>query len=396
MIEFALLFGTGFLAATLLAMLIAPAIQRRIVVYAENRLKATLPLSPQEVRAQRDMARAAFAAEQSKTRQELMEERDRRVTLQAEQELLTREATRLHSENAELKMQINDMDVEAADLRSSLRQGETALVQLMERFGTLEVQMSERDMQIDGLRKQVARASADRDNLKIDLAARNAQLESDRYRLHTLREERDALRRDVKLQSTRAREAEQRLDQEEHKALRLADRLAREQAGAADKDNLIERRQQEINRLREKIKTISAEGREAKRQLRAAANDRKAGRVSPQADALLPSAGDRAAPASAEPGLTTADLPDLRDELRHQSSALAEGLMKSRSPVRDAALREELADVAARMVALTALEDGDASPLHGLIHRPAAPEQGPHPSLADRIRNLLPDEQPTA
>lgn len=77
MIEYAILFGLGFLTATLLALLIAPAIHRRIVAYTENRIRATMPISPQEVRAQKDMARALYAAENAKVRQELDTEREK-------------------------------------------------------------------------------------------------------------------------------------------------------------------------------------------------------------------------------------------------------------------------------------------------------------------------------
>ncbi|MDY6962358.1 MAG: hypothetical protein SV862_10735, partial [Pseudomonadota bacterium] len=81
MIQFALLFGLGFLSASLLVMLIAPAIHGRIVRYTEKRIQATLPISPQEVRAQRDMARAVYAAENARTKQELVQERDQTVGL---------------------------------------------------------------------------------------------------------------------------------------------------------------------------------------------------------------------------------------------------------------------------------------------------------------------------
>ena len=40
-IEYALIFGLGFMAAALLVMLVAPAVHQRIVAYTENRLKAT-------------------------------------------------------------------------------------------------------------------------------------------------------------------------------------------------------------------------------------------------------------------------------------------------------------------------------------------------------------------
>ena len=85
------------------------------------------------------------------------------------------------------------------------------------------------------------------------------------------------------------------------------------------------------------------------------------------------------------------EIPALKDELRHQSAALAERLVKSRSTTHDSALRDELASVAARMVAITAMEEGKGSPIHGVLMG-AAPDTGPHPSLADRIRSLLPDE----
>ena len=55
MIEYALLFALGFLAATLAGLLIAPAVQKRVVKFTEKRMLATMPLSPQEVRAQKDM-----------------------------------------------------------------------------------------------------------------------------------------------------------------------------------------------------------------------------------------------------------------------------------------------------------------------------------------------------
>lgn len=81
MIEYAILFGLGFLTATLLALLIAPAIHRHIVAYTENRIRATMPISPQEVRAQKDMARALYAAENAKVRQELDTEREKNTSL---------------------------------------------------------------------------------------------------------------------------------------------------------------------------------------------------------------------------------------------------------------------------------------------------------------------------
>lgn len=381
MIEFALLFGLGFLTAALLAMMLAPAIKQRVVSYTETRVKATMPLSPQEVRAQRDMARAVFAAEQSKTQQELLQEREKRVALQVANETQGRETARMAAENAEQAQRIAELTGEVEGLRSSLQAIEARAGDLQAQVSAQESEIRTRHSEMDDLRRQLGKAQADRDNLKIDLAARNAQFESDRYRMQSLREERDGMRREVKLLTNRAKEAEQRLEQEEHKALRLSDRLAREQAGAADKDGVIERRQVEIARLRDKLKSVSAETREARKQLKSVPSEQK-----PTADGQ--SKAKSATEANAR--LTLEELPEMKDEIRHQAAALSDRLVKSRSPAHDKALREELASVAARMVAVTALEEGASSPLYDLVSR-ASEETGPHPSLADRVTELLPE-----
>ena len=115
MIEYALLFALGFLAATLTGLLVAPAIQKRIVKFTEARMKATMPLSPQEVRAQKDMARAAFAAENARLSQSVRREREKRTLEMVRNERLLAQAAAIGTENAELHAQIADMNIEAGD-----------------------------------------------------------------------------------------------------------------------------------------------------------------------------------------------------------------------------------------------------------------------------------------
>lgn len=366
-------------------MLVAPSIQHRIVVYTENRLKETMPLSPQELRAQKDMVRATYAAEQSRTVQELAQEREKRFDLRLAHEALTGEASKLYTENAELKVQIDGMSVEAADLRSVLRQKESQLEQFDLKIGELEGDIALREREMEDLRQHMNRVAIDRDNLKIDLAARNTQHESERRRVQSLRDERDGLRREVRLLTARAKEAEKRLEQEEKKALRLNDRLSREQAATADRETLVERRTQEIDRLHEKIKALTQEAREGRKPARNPMTDRKTARKT----VATPFVSEEI-----QLTLTMEDVRAMKDELRHQSAALAERLVKSRSTTRDAALREELASVAARMVAVTAAEEGPSSPIHGILTAGSL-DRGPHPSLANRIRTLIPQEQKT-
>lgn len=401
MIQFALLFGLGFLTAVLLACLVTPAIHRRIVWFTEKRLRATMPLSPQEVRAQKDMARALYAADNAKTEQALARERDKGITLQLQQESLKKEAGRLASESEQLHGQIDDMSVEASDLRSRLRREEGNISQLKSGLRISEQAHIEKAADIDALRKRIDKMAVDADNLKIDLATRETEVENLRFRFNSLRGERDTLRGDIEAMTTRAKAAEMRFGQEESKVTRLEDKLNREVAANADKQTIIERRTEEVSRLKEKLKTVTSEAREAvKAAKRAGAPTKKVaaksavdGDATPRAQ-LAPgseSTADHAIEAARD---IDADVATLGDDARNRSTALSDRLLKSRSTTQDAALREEIAAIAANMVALTALSEGEKSPIHALLAGGEATGNGERRNLADRASELL--EKPPA
>jgi hypothetical protein len=400
-IEFALLFGLGFLTAVFLVFLVAPAIHRRIVWFTEKRLRATMPLSPQEVRAQKDMARALYAAENAKTEQSLAREREKSIALQLRQSELTKEAGRLASESEELRSQIDDMNVEAGDLRSRLRREESYISQVKASLRISEQAHSEKESDLDTLRKRLHKSATDADNLRIDLAARETEAENLRFRFNSLRDERDTLRNDLKLMTTRAKGAEQHLAEEESKVIRLENKLGREIAGNADKETILERRLQDVTRLKEKLKAANAEAREASRALRAAGISRTVvsakpsnGVKSPAGPQLVRDAGKDVtqSPMTVEPEQTVeTDIAKLTEEVRNRSNALSDRLLKSRSPSHDQAMREEIAVIAANMVAITALKEGDQSPIFKLLPENSEHGHGGRVSLAERTSDLLPE-----
>lgn len=394
MIQFALLFGLGFLTAALLVFLIAPAIHRRIVWFTERRLKATMPLSPQEVRAQKDMARALFAAENARTEQALTQQRDKTVALQIHNGKLQQEASRLVAGGTELQTRIDDLEMEAGELRSRLRREESYISQLKSSIHAAEQAGSEKEADIDGLRKRMTKMAADADNLRIDLATRETESESLKLRINTLRDERDTLHKDLNAASLRATDAEQSLRQESDRSKRLEERLNREIAGSADKETAIERHAQHVVRLRERLEVAVKESREASKALRAAgiAPPKKPARTPKlSATSMIKDTADNQTNA-AEPERTVEDnIAQMTDEVRNRAAALSDRLLKARSPAHEDAIREEIATIAANMVALTALKEGDASPIHALLPKDTDPaEQGARISLADRVAALLP------
>ncbi|MDK4702858.1 hypothetical protein PH562_11455 [Rhizobium sp. CNPSo 4062] len=398
MIQFALLFGLGFLTAALLVFLIAPAIHRRIVWFTEKRLKATMPLSPQEVRAQKDMARALFAAENARTEHALTQERDKTVALQIQNGKLQQEASRLSAAGAELQTRIDDLEVEAGELRSRLRHEESYISQLKSSIHTAEQASAEKEADIDSLRKRMTKMGADADNLRIDLATRETEIESLKLRINTLRDERDTLRQELNAASLRAADAEQSLRQENDKNKRLEERLNREIAGSADKETAIERHAQDVVRLRERLEAAIKESKEAGKALRAA------GLTPPKKPARMPKLAAASIiagsvdeegtitkpPQAVEPEQTVEDeIAQMTEEVRNRAAALSDRLLKARTPAHDDAMREEIAKIAANMVALTALKEGDNSPIFDLLPKDREPADA-RISLADRVAAILP------
>lgn len=375
MIEYALLFALGFLAATLTGLLIAPAIQKRIVKFTEDRMRATMPLSPQEVRAQKDMARAAFAAENARLAQSVRRERDKHTQQLVKNEKLLAEAAGIVTENSELHAQIADMNIEAGDMRSALRREELKSEQLR-----AALVAADRDM-----RAKLAGAShlyADLDNMKIELATRETALENLKSRIGNLKDERDKLRGELKASGERTAALEVRLSREEGRVRQLETKLTREVAGSADKDNAIERRIAEIDRLREKVKTLTAENKEATKAVsatglaRTIATSRISNRRPEKAQTVPP-----------------IDIAALEEEARNQGTALTERLLAAKAGSDDAALREEMADLASKMIVLTAAREGASSPVHDLIATIDPTLDGDEPSLAQRVRERIGREE---
>lgn len=417
MIEYALLFGLGFLTAMLAALLLAPAIHRRIVKFTEDRIMATMPVSPGELRAQKDMVRAEMAAQVARTAHDLKQERGKAARFSIQNDKLIEQTGRLSGENFDLQVTADTLTVEAGELRASLRDEEIKVVKLREQLSEAVVREREKEGRIGQLLHRAQQLSTDIDNLKIDIATRDTEAESFRARINALRDERETLRNDVKLATQRAKDAELRLAREENKAVRLEDRLNAEISGSVDKDTIIERRMSEINRLKERLRSASAEAREAVRGSKATttrlpaparvkalpADDRRTliaatqrpqlieaqavPLIEAQAVPLLP----QPAPQAAAPTrlIDEKRAAELADDARSQGNAVSDRLLNLQGTQHDEALRNEIADIAAKMVAVVAQKEGMSSSLRDMISgRPQTGVPG-RTSLASRAAGLM-------
>lgn len=364
------------MAAALLVMLLAPAIHQRVVLYTENRLKATMPLSPQEIRAQKDMVRALYAAENARTLHELTREREKSLALTLSNETLASEASRLVADNQEHKGQINEMSTEAADLRSKLRRSEVDASTVRETLKRAEIASAAKDLELEDLARRIGRILSEIDSMRIEAISRDTEIDVLKTRVQSMRDEREELRRENKLLIKRAKDAEIRLTQEEHKALRLDDHLSRKMADRADLETSLERRTREAAEYRAKLKTANAQLRTAFRALK-------------QADLPVPDIKDLdMVEDDTLPALAPVDPERLAEDIRARQAALTDRLLRAKATTDDNALRDELSDIAAKMIVLTAANEGANSPIPDLLAQPQ--KSGMQKSLVDRVMAIDP------
>ncbi|QTK80659.1 hypothetical protein AT6N2_C3160 [Agrobacterium tumefaciens] len=408
MIEYAILFGLGFLTATLLALLIAPAIHRRIVAYTEKRIHATMPISPQEVRAQKDMARALYAAENAKVRQELETEREKNTSLRLANEAASSDAYRLGEQNRSLSLKIEELTLEIGELRAALDAAEDRASTIQAALSQQEQAANERANQMADLTARLTNLTRELDDSKILAATRDLEAEQAKQSATRFRKEGETVTRELQDIASRNREAMEAVARESRKVTRLEEQLASTIAKNADLDTMLTLRNQEVARLKEQL---AATGGRSNDMIIRLPNPAEKPVEQPQPAATAPAATLETAPAierevpqtaapedaapasppeepSAEPDASAPEgLEQEIEDIRNQGTALTERLLNVRGTGNDEPIRREIARIAAEMIALTAAREGEASPIPGLLAK--ASDSSGRESLATRAKVVM-------
>lgn len=391
MIEYAILFGLGFLTATLLALLIAPAIHRRIVAYTENRLRATMPISPQEVRAQKDMARALYAAENAKVRQELDTEREKNTSLRLANEAASSDAYRLGEQNRSLLLKIEELTLEIGELRAALDTSEEHAGAIRASLLEQEQAANERAGQMSDITARLTNLTRELDDSKILAATRDLEAEQAKQTASRFRKEGETATRELQDVAARNKEAMTAVARESRKATRLEEQIANVMAKNADLDTMLTLRNQEVARLKQQLAATGGRANDMIIRLPnpAILNEEIASPPQPAAapPEIAPTvpvdASPVVEPAAPQPGGLEQEIEDIRN----QGTALTERLLNVRGTGNDEPIRREIARIAAQMIALTAAQEGEKSPISGLLAK-AATSTG-RESLATRASELM-------
>ncbi|SOC84767.1 hypothetical protein SAMN05421890_3256 [Ensifer adhaerens] len=387
MIEYILLFSLGFLTAVLVTVLVAPAVRRRIVHFTENRIRATVPLSAAELRAQTDMVRATYAAENAKLGVAVKREREKGLAHELTADRLRGELKAAVSEAASLSDQITNLRTELEVRGAELGERDSELERARAEIQVRDALLAEAERRAQELGIEAEHLGGFVDYGKIDLAVRETEIENLKSTINQLKGERDHLRNELKAAEQRARDAEFKMEESHGRVSSLKQRLDDEVARNAEMDESLDRRMRELEKLKEKLAGIA---RPAAAEVAAPPLDpEQAGHEEPDEPVPAVSEGSDARSAKVEPQPAEMDQPKFAESIRNDARNVADELAGPADPSRDGELRNEIASIAARMVALTATREGDESPLMGVLEAANSDPARGRISLAARAARAL-------
>jgi hypothetical protein len=385
-IQSALFFALGFLCAAFLALMVVPAVWRRAVALTRRRIEASMPLTLNELQAEKDALRAEHAMAVRRLEMSVKSLKGKVASQIIDINREREETRRLAQERDRRDEAIAGLEEKGTELDAALGRAEQEMHGLAEALTEARREIGERKAELDRSGLALSDANLESSNRQIELVAREteiARLMGDVGMLHDQRKQGEQKLRDLASDHKSIQEA---LKAERRRSAEFERRLERAMATVADREEALERRERELTRLREeKVKKgiLDMAG-------QSGASDMAEGDIEPAADDAgregTEPAYDRR---HLEERLTalTRENRKLRAEMtaRQGDAAAAGG-----DEAGDTTLRERIDSLAAEMVALTAALEGPDSPIDTLIGAgsEAVPEGENRPSLADRVRAL--------
>lgn len=408
-IQSILLFSLGFLCAFFLALLFAPRVARRAARLTRSRIEASVPLTKAEIVAQRDGVRAEYATAVRRLEMALKSEREkaaaRGVALSDRQE----EIETLTADRDAKAAEVASLDKTLGDSRETLAERERELEGARERLEADRKTLAERAGEIDELGRLYEEASFSSSSRQIELVAREGEIERLNDEISSLRNRHREAERRAKEAVSGQTSAEETLRAERKKVDVLETKLERIMTTLSDREEALERREKDIERLRDTIRRESG-GRESGRR-----DDAGVAALTERLEKAEKARGEYEAELSRMTALlseaTSGDVQSAIDRVsaeRDRIEARLTALVRENKRLRkslsagegdavereNAALRDQISDLAAEVVHLAAkLEGPDSDIARALADaqgegKSAKPDAARITSLADRVRAL--------
>ncbi|MDH6234911.1 DNA repair exonuclease SbcCD ATPase subunit [Mesorhizobium soli] len=374
MIQSILFFALGFLVAGFIALLVAPAVLRRAANLARRRVEASMPLTRAEIEADKDRIRAEAAMSIRKLEVNASALREKATTQLIDISRGLEQIKALGADGDAKAKTIAMLEAQVGTLSADLARCEEELQRVSERLEETEGAKAVHAKEMEKLGAMYDEASFSASSRQIELVARESELEKLANEVTQLKSKRKDADARAQALSLEARAVRDETKAERKRANEAERKLAQATSKLADREDLIERRNAEIERLR------GAPVAQAER----------SGPITsaPKVVAAQASIDEALAKLSADRERLEERLTALaRENKRLKEKAAAGGPAANGG---DAQLREQMNELAAEVVNLAAMLDGPNSPIHKVLAEMGVDGEhaGKALSLADRIRAL--------
>lgn len=390
--------------------MVAPAIWGRAVALTRKRIEASVPLTMNEVQADKDQLRAEFAMSTRRLELSVKNFREKISRQMAEITQNREELVRLSTDRDEKNETITGLEAKSSQLRADMKRQEEALNRLATEQIDAQAALDKKTKELERLSFQSQDALEIANTRKIELVARDTEIGTLGDKLNEYRREQKDLKlfsRELELECKALQES---LKQERKRFAETEKKNERLTSQVSDREERLERREKEIARMREQLKSSTVDGHDVDKRLIDAAGTRLALEAEvAELTARLASLLGNAKGGDIEQAFRkleedreklkrrvqtlTAEKKAIEDKLFEGQTAIAANWDGERRDT--AVLREQINDIAAEMVRMTAALDGPNSPItaalntHAPAGKTAARRDANAPlSLADRVKAL--------
>ena len=410
MIQGLLTFAFGFLCAAFIAVAAAPAIWQRAVALTRKRIEASVPLTLNELQADKDQLRAEFAITARKLEIGIKSIRERLTLTQVQVAELEAMRKKLLEERGQLTATISNQENVLAERADRIARDTTAIAALEERRSELSKLLDESTYDLDAREARINDLLIDADSRRIELAATMTEQERLSGEIAEVKNSRTFVEQSLRSTANQLRAATEAQRADRRRIAELEKKSERLTVQLSDREERLAKREKELDILKDQMKVIQTDRQETERKYAASERQRlhletQRSGLSQQVIKLAPnSAGATAEKAVKELERERGQLLETIERLNHDKASL-EGaaakpvLVRSSQASSQASgndiLREKIHELTAKMVKLTADAEGASSPIPALLAkadtRPAAARSRAQElpvSLAERIRAL--------
>lgn len=410
MLQTVLIFAFGFLAAALLALMAAPAVWRRAVYLTRKRIEAALPLSLNELNAEKDAMRAEHAMAMRRMELRLKDTRDHDTSEKVLVESQGERIKSLESNVANTAARNAELERQHAEITGKLHERITELSEMSVLLESTRTELDIRSSELKAATRlredraaQLKEVSAQLQSMRDDLGDRERQIENLCETIAQLKSSGMDLKRVVHESNTDGQAIGDLLTSERKRMAQTEAKLEQALSQAQTLADKVKRREAEIRELRAQDGAATADVERMESRVKAAEAEkakleRRVEELSEQIEGMSGAFGGKDAEATieemkaklAQQSTEIKSLQAERDGLRVELAAASFGAA-AESDEGDAILRDKLNQLAAEVVAMAARLEGPESRINTLLGDAKPASTGEVVSLAERIKALQRD-----